>query len=573
MTVGRRTFLELGAAAGAGLIAATRGPVPREPSADVSAADDRGSGVLRYGLSPASSASSRTTAQSSELGAVVESDPFELVGVTWDRGEAAPAVRVRVRTGSTWSTWYDLGSSHDADEAARPGTDPLWVKEADAVEVRAVGDGAALPAGLSVDLVQPSSSVVDDAAAEDMSVDAAPVVDYPRPTMRSRATWGADESLRQNRGDVWYGEVRGAFVHHTATSNSYSSSEVPAILRSIYRYHVLSRDFMDIGYNFLIDRFGRIWEGAYGGVSRPVVGAHTKYYNSQSFGVSAIGSYQLVQPPSSMILAYQRLIAWKFTIHGVYSGYATARYTNDGARPLPVISGHRDTKSTTCPGGYLYARLGTIRKGVHTRATAASTLRVSGPPVVARGAKTDLTIRWTLDGANVSGLVNLQRKTSGGWEHVRQVAVVNGRATMAIYPGASNSYRMRISSSETPGIDTRDPRGTSNTLAISVVRPGDDPRLRLVGPSRVDRGDRTVLDIYWVSGKGPVTGLVNLQRRSSSGWEHVRQIAINDGHVSHAIYPGGSNSYRIRASRAISPSGVSTAQPEGRSNTLSIRVV
>ena len=572
MGVNRRGFLELGAAAGAGLIGAAGGLRPRGPAADVSDAIDQGSGVLRYQLSSAPGTASRTTsAAQSAAGAVIESDPFELLGVTWDRGETSPAIKVRVRSGTEWTAWQELTAGHDADESSRPGTDPLWVGRADAVEVQASAEGGALPAGLSVDLVQPSAAAVSDEEV-DASTDAVPAVSYPRPTMRSRASWGADESLRQNQDGVWYGEVRGSFVHHTATTNDYSSAEVPAILRSIYRFHVVSRDFMDIGYNFLIDRFGRIWEGAYGGVSRPVVGAHTQYYNSHSFGVGAIGSYQLVRPPSSMILAYQRLIAWKFTIHGVYSGYSTANYTNEGARPLPVVSGHRDTKSTTCPGGYLYSQLGTIRSGVHTRATAASTLRLTAPPVASRGARTTLSIRWTLSGADVSGRVNLQRKTSSGWEHVRQIAVEDGVATTDIFPGASNSYRLRISSTETPGIDRRDPRGTSNAVAITVVRPGDEPEVRLVGPSSVSRGQRTMLDIYWASGDGPVTGRVNLQRKSASGWTLVRQIAIRNGHVSHAIYPGASNSYRLRASSASSPSGVSTAHPEGTSNTLSIRV-
>lgn len=570
MSLGRRTFLEMGAAAGVGLIGTFGGARPLETGADVADAVDQGSGVLRYTLSPTAS-TARTTAAQGPTVAVVESDPFELLGMTWDRGEPAPAVQVRVRTGSAWSDWHELGSGHEPDDVSRPGTDPLWVGRADAAEVRVTAEDGVLPAGLSLDLVRPSEASVSDEEVETTATTTS-AVSYPRPTMRSRASWGADESLRRNQDGVWYGEVRGAFVHHTATSNSYSSSEVPAILRSIYRYHVLSREFLDIGYNFLIDRFGRIWEGAYGGVSRPVVGAHTQYYNSHSFGVSAIGSFQLVQPPSAMLLSYQRLIAWKFVIHEVYSPYGDARYTNDGARPLPKISGHRDTKSTTCPGGYLYSQLSTIRKGVHTRATAESTLRVSGPPIAARGARTTLTIRWTVDGASVSGLVNLQRRTSSGWEHVRQVAVEGGRATMTIYPGASNSYRLRISSSETPGVDTRDPRGTSNTLSIRVVRPGDDPELRLVGPSSVDRGERTNLQVYWASGDGPVTGLVNLQRRTSGSWQHVRQFAISDGHVTHAIFPGGSNTYRIRASRATSPSGVSTAQPEGTSNSLSIRV-
>ena len=92
---------------------------------------------------------------------------------------------------------------------------------------------------------------------------------------------------------------------------------MPGILRSIYAYHTQSRGWSDVGYNFLVDRFGRIWEGRYGGVDRPVVGAHTLGYNDDSFAMSAIGNFELVQPSQAMIEAYAALFAWKLSLHGV----------------------------------------------------------------------------------------------------------------------------------------------------------------------------------------------------------------------------------------------------------------
>ena len=91
----------------------------------------------------------------------------------------------------------------------------------------------------------------------------------------------------------------------------------PRILRSIYAYHVKSRGWSDIGYNFLVDRFGRIWEGRYGGIDKPVVGAHTLNYNDYAFAMSAIGNFDTVQPPDVMLRAYGQLFAWKLSLHGV----------------------------------------------------------------------------------------------------------------------------------------------------------------------------------------------------------------------------------------------------------------
>ena len=114
----------------------------------------------------------------------------------------------------------------------------------------------------------------------------------------SRAQWGADEQHARASRSLHYGEVHAGFVHHTVNANNYTRAEVPAILRSIYAYHTQSRGWSDIGYNFLVDRFGRIWEGRYGGVDRPVVGAHTLGYNDDSFAMSAIGNFEIAQPPA-----------------------------------------------------------------------------------------------------------------------------------------------------------------------------------------------------------------------------------------------------------------------------------
>ena len=102
-------------------------------------------------------------------------------------------------------------------------------------------------------------------------------------------------AARAGRPD--YGTVKAGFIHHTVNSNSYSPSQVPSLLRGIYAYHTQSRGWRDIGYNFLVDRFGRIWEGRYGGVTRAVVGAHTLGYNEYSFALSAIGNFDVKSPP------------------------------------------------------------------------------------------------------------------------------------------------------------------------------------------------------------------------------------------------------------------------------------
>jgi hypothetical protein len=163
----------------------------------------------------------------------------------------------------------------------------------------------------------------------------------------------------RDKSSLHYYEVHAGFVHHTVNANDYTRAEVPAILRSIYAYHTQSRGWSDIGYNFLVDRFGRIWEGRYGGIDRPVVGAHTLNYNEYSFAMSAIGNFELVQPRRAMIEAYGALFAWKLSLHGVDASSAQQWV---GSKNFQAINGHRDAASTACPGRNLYAKIPEIRR-------------------------------------------------------------------------------------------------------------------------------------------------------------------------------------------------------------------
>src|SRR6478736_4404294 len=160
-------------------------------------------------------------------------------------------------------------------------------------------------------------------------------------------------------GSLHYGVVHAGFVHHTVNANDYTRAEVPGIIRSIYAYHTHARGWSDIGYNYVVDRFGRIWEGRYGGIDRPVVGAHTLNYNDYAFAMSAIGNYDVKEPTSAMVEAYGALFAWKLSLHGVNAS-STSQLV--GSRSFAAINGHRDAAATACPGRYLYARLGDIRR-------------------------------------------------------------------------------------------------------------------------------------------------------------------------------------------------------------------
>ncbi|MFH8403777.1 peptidoglycan recognition protein [Streptomyces sp. NPDC018019] len=189
----------------------------------------------------------------------------------------------------------------------------------------------------------------------------------PRPAIVTRAGWGADEKLRE-RKFAYTRTVKAAFVHHSATGNHYTCRQAPAVLRSIYRFHVKSSGWRDIGYNFLIDKCGTIYEGRAGGVAKPVMGAHTRGFNENSMGIAVLGTFENANPPTSALSAAAKLTAWKLGLYGVDPRATTSLVSGGGNRfekgtraRLHVISGHRDGFSTECPGERLYRKLGTVR--------------------------------------------------------------------------------------------------------------------------------------------------------------------------------------------------------------------
>ncbi|GCD91658.1 FG-GAP-like repeat-containing protein [Nocardioides sp. LS1] len=333
---------------------------------------------------------------------------YGAIGVTWEHGvqmtEQTLSFQLRTRTGDTWTDWsllpYDADHAPDPNSAegrhSRPGTEPVIVGDVDQVQIRALSQSGVVPADMKLAVIDPGKptrtvtergaldtntmdgSTGDPAAlveaealadgtkvdttsgttSSDGAISMSAATYTPKPVIYSRAQWGADESMR-DKSSLHYYEVHAGFVHHTVNANDYTRNEVPGIIRSIYAYHTQSKGWSDIGYNFVVDRFGRIWEARYGGIDRPVVGAHTLGYNDYSFAMSAIGNYDIKQPSEAMVQAYGALFAWKLSLHGVNAA-STKQWV--GSKYFEAINGHRDAGQTACPGRYLYARIPDIRK-------------------------------------------------------------------------------------------------------------------------------------------------------------------------------------------------------------------
>ncbi|MER7476869.1 N-acetylmuramoyl-L-alanine amidase [Streptomyces sp. NPDC126510] len=319
-------------------------------------------------------------------------EPFSLIGITWDDPDAAfdgtAQVRTRSRESGVWTAWRPLDtegrtpeSGPDRDRAGvRGGTQPLWTGPSDGVQVRVTG--SRLPEGLRVELVDPEagSDAVHTAEVEpDVAGPAAGPLSAPRPVVTSRSAWGADESLVKDPPTLT-GGTKAMFVHHTAGTNDYTCSQSASIVRGVFLYHVQSNGWNDIGYHFLVDKCGTVFEGRAGGIDKPVLGAHTYGFNTATSSVSVLGDYSTAATNAAVRESVAKVAAWKLGLYGVdptgtvvlTSGADNGKYKLGQKVTFNRISGHRDGYPTECPGQNLYDDLPEIRTLAANAATTAA---------------------------------------------------------------------------------------------------------------------------------------------------------------------------------------------------------
>jgi hypothetical protein len=324
---------------------------------------------------------------------------FNLVGMKW-RSHAEPGIAVRVRaTGGAWGPWTPVDAHTDGApdggsvEPTPTGISaPVWAGESDELQYRLSKPvpglrlhfvnttGSTTPGARATTAVR--STVSHAVAALTTPVDALAQAGG-RPTIVPRSAWGADQGCTP-RTTAATGTVKVAFVHHTVTANAYTPEQAPAAILAICRYHRNSNGWADIGYNFVVDRFGTIYEGRAGGVDRAVVGAQAQGYNAESTGIANLGTFSSQPQTPQAISAVARIIRWKLPLHGAptsgttrltSAGGATTRLPRGAMGTFNRVSGHRDGDNTSCPGDALFRQLGDIRARV-----AATSPETTGTP-------------------------------------------------------------------------------------------------------------------------------------------------------------------------------------------------
>ncbi len=370
-------------------------PLPTDPAAPI-AADE---------LPPEVAGQVGTTVKE-----LTRDTPFSMIALTAKTLESSDAkVRVKLPTGD-WGPWLsteqiDTRRTDKSPAGGKSGTEPIYVGQTNAVQllvtkkqVAAPVPGPAAPApapapaaavpsaplgyapaSLSSPMRQEDPAATDDLAAvliepgtstdDDKLSDIASPLSNGGPKVITRAQWGADESIRCQE-PTYDDHIGGATVHHSAGNNDYSKAESAGIVRAIYAYHAQTLDWCDIGYNALVDKYGQIFEGRFGGLDKAVQGAHAGGFNENTVGVTMMGNFEDVAPPQVTLDSVGKFLAWRLKLANLDPKGTTEMYSEgteftpyaEGEKvELPVIFAHLDVGNTECPGKAAYAKMDEIR--------------------------------------------------------------------------------------------------------------------------------------------------------------------------------------------------------------------
>ena len=323
---------------------------------------------------------------------------FDRVGVHWIAARGTEnSFYVELRTSAddtSWSDWQLLGADEDmantdtnewyaspqlAVDNAHYAQYRVWLTDGNPSDLQRVGltfmDVNDLNAGPVARFVGDIVGAAKDVARSFTEPGFASAAAINPTRILTREDWAADERLMQ-----WIPrypqKVLKAVVHHTVTDDG-GNGQVAAAIRAIYYYHAVTRGWGDIGYNYLVDKYGNVWTGRQGGDNTEA--GHAYGWNKGSIGIAAIGTYSTTQPTSAMVASIANIIAMKFSQFAVQpygsDPFVHQEQAKDGtwvnvtSNP-PNVQGHRDCNyiqsqyggQTACPGNALYAQLTNIRQ-------------------------------------------------------------------------------------------------------------------------------------------------------------------------------------------------------------------
>ena len=356
----------------------------------------------------------------------IDRGQFTVSALTWnseDSLEDENAAFIRVLEASGWSDWSSV-SADPQQSGNAGGSDPFISGVATAVQVQITGEADSLPADLKLVVAEQGDGSLSSRVGPQANTQSG-TTDEGREGIargiRPRSAWDGN-SPAPTWGDE-QAKLKAAIVHHTAGTNNYAQGDVPGIIAGIYYYHAITLGWGDIGYNFLVDKYGGMWEGREGSLdvaaSSMIVGGHAYSSNTGTLGVSALGTYTSTAPTQAMLNAFKTVIEYRFDLAGLDARDASG-FTSQGGAALARIFGHRDVYPTDCPGNQIYSQLSSLVQQV-------------GAPSDWSGSWEQKNGNWYYrysDGSLATGWLS----TGGSWYYLRSDGVmltgwVNDRGT------------------------------------------------------------------------------------------------------------------------------------------------
>jgi hypothetical protein len=309
--------------------------------------------------------------------------PFNAVVPQWTADLAQSAdLEVMIRTGTAAGQWQEWVSLHSHADWDLP-DDGLFVGEMTGVPATDVThqaiqfaihrhpDGVETPVMLHnfrlTFIDSTAGPTIDEMIARQAALNQTNqgIEDgYQKPFVISRDVWCEEAACDYSHG-LEYHPVTHLIVHHTLSDNN--TVDWPAHLRAIWNYHTFGLGWGDIGYHYLIDPQGNIYEGHLGGDD--VIGTHASSANTGSMGVALLGDFGAVTPTNPMLNATIELLAWKADQRDI-NVYESADTLPNIWWGLPNLMGHRDVNGgfgTECPGTTVHTLLPWLRDEVAVR--------------------------------------------------------------------------------------------------------------------------------------------------------------------------------------------------------------
>ena len=375
---------------------------------------------------------------------------IDFVGVFYDGDVEGGSIRFR--HGETWGAWSEL--EHDGVEIEGRWASGLAAGlDADGYQVRVPG-GARKARAVAINTTDgPTESVAGTLAtsAESVCPDTSAIV--------TRCEWGADETLMTWAPQFFM--TQKLTVHHTATANG--DADPAATVRAIYRYQAVDRGFGDIGYQYLIDEQGRVYEGRYSGNdaypahdatgTNVVTAAHIGGYNSGNTGIALLGTLTSVDAKPAARGALEQLLRELVSRHNIdpHGASLYVNPVNSTTKNVANISGHRDWAATECPGGALYAQLPALRNAVAGSPPTADTTApvISGvePSVKNRTA----TIRWSTNEPSTSQVEYRLAGSLLAWTSTAVTSTFTTAHTLTLTGLARKTYEYQVVSVDRAG--------------------------------------------------------------------------------------------------------------------------